>query len=131
MATTTTRCSIAGSSPAHDAKTGKEIYTKVRLDPTAGGFTASPWAYNGKLFAMSEDGMTYVIQAGPEFKVLGQNVLDEFTMASPAIHRDSLIVRTASALYRIAASKTHFPFKGASRGMSFAAFAVDIVRRNA
>jgi outer membrane protein assembly factor BamB len=85
----------------HDAKTGKEIYTKVRLDPTASGFTASPWAYNGKIFAMSEDGTTYVIQAGPEFKVIGQNVLDEFTMASPAIHRDSLIIRTATALYRI------------------------------
>ena len=86
---------------AHDAKTGKEIYTKVRLDPAAGAFTASPWAYNGKLFAMSEDGVTYVIEAGPQYKLLGRNSLDEFTMASPAIHRDSLIVRTASALYRI------------------------------
>ena len=85
----------------HDAKTGKEIYTKVRLDPTASGFTSSPWAYNGKLFAMSEDGTTYVIQAGPEFKVIGRNVLDEFTMASPAIDRDSLFIRTATSLYRI------------------------------
>jgi outer membrane protein assembly factor BamB len=85
----------------HDARTGKEIYTKVRLDPTASGFTASPWAYNGKIFAMSEDGTTYVIEAGPQFKVVGQNSLDEFTMASPAIHRDSLIIRTATSLYRI------------------------------
>lgn len=86
----------------HDAKTGKEIYTKVRLDSTTSGFTASPWAYNGKLFALSEDGTTYVIQAGPEYKVIGQNLLDEFTMASPAIDRDSLFIRTAGALYRIA-----------------------------
>lgn len=86
---------------AHDAKTGREIYTKVRLDPSASGFTASPWAYNGKIFAMSEDGTTYVIQAGTEFKVIGQNVLDEFTMASPAIHRNSLVIRTATALYKI------------------------------
>ena len=86
----------------HDARTGKEIYTKVRLDPTASGFTASPWAYNGKIFAMSEDGTTYVIQAGPEFKVVGQNSLDEFTMASPAIHQGSLVIRTATSLYRIA-----------------------------
>ena len=85
----------------HDARTGREIYTKVRLDPTASGFTASPWAYNGKLFAMSEDGTTYVIQAGAEFKVIGQNSLDEFTMASPAIHQDSLVIRTATNLYRI------------------------------
>ena len=87
---------------AHDAKTGKEIYTKVRLDPTASGFTSSPWAYNGKLFAMSEDGVTYVIEAGPQFKVVGRNSLDEFTMASPAIHRDSLLIRTATTLYKIA-----------------------------
>ena len=73
----------------------------MRLDPAAGAFTASPWAYNGKLFAMSEDGVTYVIEAGPQYKLLGRNSLDEFTMASPAIHRDSLIIRTASALYRI------------------------------
>jgi outer membrane protein assembly factor BamB len=85
----------------HDARTGKEIYTKVRLDPAAGAFTASPWAYNGKIFALSEDGITYVIQAGPEYKLLGTNSLDEFTMASPAIHRDSLLIRTASTLYRI------------------------------
>ena len=86
----------------HDAKTGKEIYTKVRLDPTASGFSASPWAYNNKIFAMSEDGTTYVIQAGPDFKVVGQNVLDEFTMASPAIHRNSLLIRTATSLYKFA-----------------------------
>ena len=90
---------------AHDARTGKEIYTKVRLDPAAGAFTSSPWAYNGKLFAMSEDGVTYVIQAGPEFKVLGRNDLAEFTMASPAMHRDSLIIRTSSSVYRISETR--------------------------
>jgi hypothetical protein len=33
------------------------------------------------------------------FEVIGQNLLDEFTMASPAIHRDSLLIRTATTLY--------------------------------
>src|SRR5271154_5872206 len=33
----------------HDAKTGKEIYGKQRIDPAAGAFTASPLAANGKL----------------------------------------------------------------------------------
>jgi outer membrane protein assembly factor BamB len=89
----------------HDARTGKEIYTKVRLDPAAGAFTSSPWAYNGKLFAMSEEGVTYVIQAGPEYKLLGRNSLDEFTMASPAIHQDSLVIRTASNLYKVSLPK--------------------------
>ena len=86
---------------AHDARTGKEIYGKQRLDPAAGAFTASPWAYNGKIFALSEEGVTYVIRAGVKYELLGTNSLDEFTMATPAIIDDSLILRTASALYRI------------------------------
>jgi outer membrane protein assembly factor BamB len=67
----------------------------------ATGFTASPWAYNGKIFALSEDGDTYVMQAGPEFKVLGKNTLGELSLATPAVSNGGLFIRTASALYRI------------------------------
>jgi outer membrane protein assembly factor BamB len=91
-----------GIMTCHEARTGREIYGKQRIDPAASAFTASPWAYNGRIFALSEDGDTFVIQAGPEFKVLGKNSLDEMCMATPAIVRGSLIVRTASKLYRIA-----------------------------
>lgn len=84
-----------------DARTGKEIYGKQRINPAGAAFTASPWASNGKIFALSEDGDTYVISAGPEFKVLRKNSLDEMCMATPAIYRSSLLVRTASRLYRI------------------------------
>jgi outer membrane protein assembly factor BamB len=86
---------------SHDARTGKEIYGRQRVTAEASGFTASPWAYNGKIFAMSEEGDTYVIQPGAEFKVIGKNSLNEMTLATPAIARDSLFVRTASKLYRI------------------------------
>ena len=86
----------------HDAKTGKQIYGRQRL--TAGGFTSSPWAYNGKIFALSEEGDTYVIQAGPEFKVLGKNSLDEMALSTPAVARGSLFIRTLSKLYRISAA---------------------------
>lgn len=86
---------------AHEARTGKEIYSKQRLDPQAAAFTSSPWAYNGKIFALSEDGDTFVIQAGPEYKLLGKNSLDDLAMATPAIARGSLILRTATKLYRI------------------------------
>ena len=67
------------------------------------GFTASPWAYNGKIFALSEEGTTYIIEAGPDFQVIGANPLDEFTMATPAILDDSLIIRTSNAVYRVSA----------------------------
>jgi outer membrane protein assembly factor BamB len=87
---------------AHDAKTGREIYGRQRIAPDAGAFTASPWAYNGKLFALSEDGDTYVIQAGPEFKVLAKNALGDMALATPAVVGAGLVVRTKSSLYRIA-----------------------------
>jgi outer membrane protein assembly factor BamB len=86
----------------HDAKTGREIYGKQRIDSSAGAFTSSPWAYNGKIFCLSEDGDAYVIQAGAEYKLIGKNSLGEMCMATPAIARGSLIIRTASRLYRIA-----------------------------
>jgi outer membrane protein assembly factor BamB len=85
----------------HDAKSGKEIYGKQRLDPSSTGFTSSPWAYNNRIFCLNEDGETFVIQAGPEFKLLGKNSLDDACLSSPAIANGSLILRTLSHLYRI------------------------------
>ena len=90
-----------GLMTCHDAQTGAEVYGRQRID-VGQAFTASPWAYNGKIFALSEQGTTYVIEAGPEFEVVAENPLDEFTMATPAILDDSLIIRTAEAVYRIA-----------------------------
>jgi outer membrane protein assembly factor BamB len=86
---------------AHDARTGKEIYGRQRISAEASGFTSSPWAYNGKVFALSEDGDTFVIPAGPQFKVIGKNSLNEMTLATPAVARGSLIIRTQTKLYRI------------------------------
>lgn len=85
-----------------DAKTGKEVYEKQRINlEGTSGFTASPWAYDNKIFCLSEDGDTFVFQAGREYKLIGKNSLGEMCMATPAIARDSLIIRTASKLYRI------------------------------
>lgn len=83
-----------------DARTGKQIY-KTRIDPAATAFTTSPWAYNGKLFCLSEEGQTFVISTGEEFKLLHVNNLDDFTMASPALVGDRLLIRTEHRLYSI------------------------------
>ena len=85
---------------AHDARTGRTVYDRVRIERGA-TFTSSPWAYNGKIFALSEEGDTYVIAAGPEFAVLGRNVLGEMALASPAVVEQTLLLRTASHLYAI------------------------------
>jgi outer membrane protein assembly factor BamB len=85
-----------------DAKTGREIYDKQRIKPDgSAGFTASPWAYRGRLFCLSEDGDTYVFQAGDTYKLERVNSLGEMCMATPAMARDSLFLRSISAVYRI------------------------------
>jgi outer membrane protein assembly factor BamB len=94
---------------SHDAKTGAEVYDKHRLERGAGGFTVSPWAYNGRIFALNEDGDTYVIKAGPSFEVEGKNSLDEMCMATPAIADGSLYIRTLSKLYRLSDVKAAAP----------------------
>ena len=85
----------------HDAKSGTEIYAKQRIARDAGRFSASPWAYNGHVFCLSEEGDTYVIKAGSEFKVVGKNHLEGMAMASPAIAGGSLWIRTRHKLYCI------------------------------
>ncbi len=83
-----------------DAKTGKQTY-KTRIDPTATAFTTSPWAYNGKLFCLSEEGQTFVIAAGEKFQLLHVNELDDMAQATPALAGERLLIRTDHWLYSI------------------------------
>ena len=91
--------SETGILSSFDAKTGKVNY-RVRIDG-GGAFTSSPWAYNGKVFCLSEEGKTFVIAAGERFELLGSNLLDEMAQATPAIVGDRLLLRTESRLYSI------------------------------
>ncbi len=90
----------AGLITCLEAKTGKVIYEGKRM-PDPGRFSASPVAFDGKLVLVSEDGDSYVIEAGPEFAVLAKNALGEAVFASPAIAGDSLYLRSVEHLYRI------------------------------
>ncbi|MEO8024952.1 MAG: PQQ-binding-like beta-propeller repeat protein [Bryobacteraceae bacterium] len=87
-----------------DAKTGKVSY-KERLDVEGAYFTSSPWAYNGKVFCLSEEGKTYVVEAGETYKLLHVNPLEEMAQATPAIVGERLLVRTETHLYSIRAAK--------------------------
>lgn len=85
-----------------DAATGREIYDKQRIKPDGtAAFTASPWAAKGHVFCLSEDGDTYVFAAGDECRRVRVNSLGEMCMATPALARDSVIIRTLEAVYRI------------------------------
>jgi hypothetical protein len=51
-------------------------------------------AADDKLYFASEDGDVYVVQTGPEFKLLATNPLGEICMATPAISEGVLFFRT-------------------------------------
>jgi outer membrane protein assembly factor BamB len=82
-----------------DAKTGKEVYGRQRVKP--GSYSASPVLADGKIYVTNEDGVTSVIKAGPQFEVLAENDLAEYTLSSPAISEGQLFIRTSGYLYAI------------------------------
>ncbi len=87
-----------------DAKTGVQSY-KTRIGE-GGEFTTSPWAYNGSVFCMNEEGRTYVVRAGDKFELLGTNDLNEMVLATPAMVGDRLILRTEKQLHSIREKKS-------------------------
>lgn len=92
--------------------TGEPVFGAQRL---SGGlrFTVSPWAYNGKVFCLNEDGVTFVLRAGDKFELLHTNKLaeDDMCMATPAIVADRLILRTSARVYCV-----RQPSSSATRG---------------
>jgi outer membrane protein assembly factor BamB len=84
-----------------DAKTGIQIY-KVRVGGGGHTFSASPLAAGNRVLLLTEDGLTFVLEGGAEYKEIAKNDLAEMSLASPAIAGDALYVRTESKLYKIA-----------------------------
>jgi outer membrane protein assembly factor BamB len=84
-------------------KTGDYFYEKQKIPRDRSGFTSSPWAYNGKIFCLSEDGDTFVFKAGPTFELLQVNSLqeDDMCMATPAIAGKKLLIRSSERVYCI------------------------------
>ncbi len=83
-----------------DSQTGKEIY-KARAGGSGNTFSASPWAADGRVYLLSEDGHTFVIEAGDKYVELAKNSVDEMSLASPALAPDTIFLRTQTKLYRI------------------------------
>ncbi|MFO0946680.1 MAG: PQQ-binding-like beta-propeller repeat protein [Planctomycetota bacterium] len=90
-----------GFMACYDAATGEPRYEKQRVGRGGSGFTASPWSYDGKIFCLNEDGDTYVIEAGNEYKEVGKNSIDEMFMATPAIGKNTVLLRGAKHLYAL------------------------------
>jgi outer membrane protein assembly factor BamB len=83
-----------------DALTGKEIY-KVRIGGGGHTFSASPVAAGDRILLLTEEGLTFVIAAGDEYREIARNDLAEMSLASPAIASGAVYIRTESKLYKI------------------------------
>jgi outer membrane protein assembly factor BamB len=84
----------------YDAVSGKLHYQR-RLGSGETGFSASPVAGDGKVFCSSEEGDVYAIGAGPQFRELAVNRLEESIMATPAISEGALFFRTLESLVAV------------------------------
>jgi outer membrane protein assembly factor BamB len=82
-----------------ELRTGKTVYGPQRL--AVGTYSASPLLADGKLYITSEEAVTSVIKAGPEFELLAENVLEGFTLSSFAAVQSQLFLRAGETLYCI------------------------------
>ncbi|MCP3693265.1 MAG: PQQ-binding-like beta-propeller repeat protein [Planctomycetaceae bacterium] len=80
-----------------DALTGKPHWQQ-RI---GSAYSASPIYSEGKIYFLSEDGITTIIRRGIEYQKLGTSPLGERTLASSAPSTDSLFIRSEEHLFRI------------------------------
>jgi len=73
----------------------------VWQERVGGNFSASPIAADGRLYFLSDEGVTTVLRAGPKFEVLATNPIGEKLQASMAAANGRILIRTMSHLWCI------------------------------
>jgi outer membrane protein assembly factor BamB len=92
-----------GSAYCLKADDGKVVYQQ-RLKPDPGNIYASPVVADGKIYYVSRERGTYVVEASPKFKQLAHNTLDpdkSVFNGSPAVSGNQLLLRSDRYLYCI------------------------------
>jgi outer membrane protein assembly factor BamB len=80
-----------------EAATGKELWsTRVTSN-----YSSSPIYINGNIFFFSVKGEVLVIKAGQKYQPVAKSQMDSGIWATPAVLRNSVILRTQKYLYRI------------------------------
>ena len=80
-----------------DAKTGSVHW----LQRIGGNHSASPTFADGRIYFLDEDGVATVISPGKIFRKLATNTLDGAMLASMAVSKQSIFIRTHTHLYRL------------------------------
>ena len=80
-----------------DSETGNPVYT----DKVKGKYNSSPVYAAGNIYFCSTQGEIMVVREGIRYDVIAVNELDGEIWATPAILRNSILIRTSKFLYRI------------------------------
>jgi hypothetical protein len=86
---------------AYEARTGALLFQGRLGEARREGFSASPVLVDGKVYFTNDEGETFVLQAGREFKLLHVNQIGEPTFASPALVDGRWYFRTAASLIAV------------------------------
>jgi outer membrane protein assembly factor BamB len=89
---------------AYEAESGEVVWQGRLGRARREGFSASPVAFEGRVFFTNDDGETFVLQAGREFQILHVNRLGEKTLASPALVEGRWYFRTQGHLFALASA---------------------------
>lgn len=87
----------SGIASCFDARSGKRHW----MERLPGGHSASPIAADGKVYFVSDQGVTTIIDPQPTFTILAQNDIDERVSASPALSQGNLFLRGERHLFCI------------------------------
>lgn len=97
-------CFDNGVLTVYELETGAKVYQQ-RLGSGNSGFSSSPVAAGGNLYVTNEEGKTYVIALGREYKLVAENETEEQVMATPAVADGVIYLRGRNHLFAIGAKK--------------------------
>lgn len=82
----------------YEARSGRLVYQGRLGVAQREGFSSSPVVVNNEVFLTNDDGETFVVDAGRDFRLRHTNTLGERTLASPALVEGTWYWRTATSL---------------------------------
>ncbi len=88
-----------------ETKTGKTLWSG-EVEKSRQGFSSSPILAGRHLYITREDGKTFVLRQGDEFKLVASNALGESTFATPVFVNGQILIRTQEHLYCIGTAQT-------------------------
>ncbi len=93
-------CSDKGNVLCFDIKTGKKIWGD-RLPRSRHKISSSPILADGHIYVTREDGTTFVLDQGDQFKLVSENPLEGFALATPILSDGKIYLKMTDNLYCI------------------------------